>query len=154
MRCVANAHRYIYPDNGTSILSETYLAFLDALRATGLVVTDPSEACLFVPHFDTTPIPTLLPGRGSMDWFGNGRPVHEWLSALPYWNGGRNHVVLDWTDSRARYYDAGDAVVLKSGYDTSHYRHGHDIAFPLLPAVLFSAVHRSVESFGRRPLLL
>jgi hypothetical protein len=39
------------------------------------------------------------------------------LEGLPHWNGGRRHVVLDLTDSPARFFDTQEAIVWKSAYD-------------------------------------
>ena len=116
------------------------------VRSQPYVTLNPEHACVFVPPFDTTPLPQRFI-RGGFATFGNGAPVTEALQRLPHWNNGTNHVVLDWTDSRALYFDAGNAVVWKTGYDMRHYRRGHDIAFPLFPNVAVDPAHRQRPNF-------
>jgi hypothetical protein len=74
------------------------------------------------------------------------------LQALPHWNGGRNHILLDMTDSRAPWFNPGNAILWKSGYDRFQYRDWLDVSFPLLPNKFCTNefVRRSTE----RPILL
>ena len=119
-----------------------------------MTTDDPSQACVFIPPFDTTPLPSKFL-RGSFAWFGDdGSNVTSWLRALPYWNGGVNHIVLDWTDSRSRFFHTDAAIVWKSGYDQQQYRRGHDVAFPLFPNVVANTSTRRAPFFQTRPLLV
>lgn len=43
--------------------------------------------------------------------------MEQLLRSLPHWNGGRNHILIDVSDSRSLFYDPGHAIVWKSGYD-------------------------------------
>lgn len=62
------------------------------------------------------------------------RAITLQLRALKYWKQhSEKHVVFDMTDSRAVYFEADEAIVFKSSFDTIHYNKKQHISFPILP---------------------
>jgi hypothetical protein len=114
-------------------MSTFYQAWLDFIREHHTVVDDPSQACLFVPAFDLScPYNRCL---GKPGW----RP-HETASlrSFPFWNGGRNHLIVevsDWSwpmfNMALIPFHSDAAILLKSGCSRQAYRRGFDVSLPL-----------------------
>ena len=92
------------------------------------IVTDPSEACIFVPRVasclsvNQCPLPLWLEGLR--------------LRALPFWNKtGRNHVLLDHFDSKETSHlpphVRGTSISIRSATSVLNYRKGFDVALSL-----------------------
>lgn len=127
-RCRDELKVYVYPSEGPS--SPSYRKVTSALRQSRYATDDPSRACLFVLGVDTLDRDPLSP-----DFVHN---VPQRLRRLPFWNGGRNHVVFNlysgtWPDyaEDALGFDPGQAVLAKASSSAARFRPGFDISLPL-----------------------
>ena len=120
---------YVYPDEEDKVASSLYGKMLRVIRNSKYYTTDPNEACLFVPSYDT-----LDRDSHSKDSLKNLPP----LRTLKYWNGGRNHLLFNqyigtWPDyEEILDFDTGQAIIARASFNTSHFRHGFDISLPLM----------------------
>ena len=121
---------FVYPETkGLSGHSPLHRKILSAIRNSHYYTSDPTEACLFVPSYDT-----LDRDKHSNDYL-NTLPN---LASLEHWNGGRNHLIFNqyagtWPDySDELDFDTGQAIVAKASFNMSYFRRGFDISLPLL----------------------
>ena len=97
---------------------------VDATSVARLEVTaNPAEACLFIPSVDTL----CLYNRCASD---GGKRVEERLRMMPYWRGGRNHVIFYMSD-HAPPFDPGQAVLARSSVAIGSHRTEFDVTVPL-----------------------
>ena len=131
---------YVYPDAEGRKVSPIYQKILRVLRSSSYYTSDPAEACLFVPSWDTLDRDKLSEN------FGKNIPQ---LSNLQYWNDGRNHLIFNfysgsWPDySETLDFDTGKAILAKTSFNVLHYRPGFDVSVPL--------VHESLPERGGDP---
>ena len=112
------------------------------------VVDDPAKACFFVPR-----LACLSVGKCDLyEGFSEAR-----LKALPHWNQGRNHVLVDYADDRfAKIYGAGAEIHIRSASSVQYFRENFDVGVPLRAKMsLYSRVVKSEgKPSGERPYLL
>lgn len=155
LRCADGLLRvFVYPDEHDGTTSEQYAAILRAIRESTFYTPHASQACLFVPGFDPTPLGPVKGGMGAFD----PEVMESRLRKLAYWNvtfsgevrdiPGSQHVMFDLTDSRSPYLrDIGGASLWKSGADIWHLRPRVDISFPAFP------MHVNTNATARHSLL-
>lgn len=120
---------YVYPSDERLKVSPLFEKILRVIKSSPYYTTNPNEACLFVPSFDT-----LDRDKHSKDYLKN-MPK---MSSLPYWNGGENHLIFNqyagtWPDYHEKLdFDFGKAIVAKSSFNISHFRQGFDVSLPLM----------------------
>ncbi|KAG0579154.1 hypothetical protein M758_4G077400 [Ceratodon purpureus] len=95
--------------------------YLESLPGSEWHTTDPEQACLFFYFSDTE--------ANKAAWT---KPA---FSRLPYWNGGRNHVIVTfadrWRDTNPAPESLGMASLLSTKLHHTTYRSAFDIAIPL-----------------------
>ena len=79
--------------------------------------------------------------------------ISKQLKALPYWNGGTDHLLFELSDAPCMPYEIGQAIAAKSGLSEFHLRKQHDISMPLFGMVEFSNEQRRSPPENRRFLL-
>lgn len=120
---------YVYPSEEQFKGSPLFEKILRVIKSSPYYTTNPEDACLFVPSFDT-----LDRDRHSKDYLKN-MPK---LSSLRYWNGGENHLIFNqyagtWPDYHEKLdFDFGKAIIAKSSFNISHFRRGFDVSLPLM----------------------
>ena len=120
---------YVYPRDENLNVSPLFEKILRVIKSSRYYTTNPEEACLFVPSYDT-----LDRDKHSKDYLKN-MPK---LSSLPYWNGGENHLIFNqyagtWPDYQEKLdFDYGKAIIAKSSFNISHFRPGFDVSLPLM----------------------
>ncbi|KAK6167913.1 hypothetical protein SNE40_021838 [Patella caerulea] len=120
---------YVYP-SWKNVVSDTFSQILTAIEQSRYYTNDPKQACLFIPNVDT-----LDQDKLSHDFV---HDVQTKLSALPYWNNGRNHIIFNifsgtWPDYTENVgFDFGEAILAKASLSVSKFRYGFDISFPLV----------------------
>ncbi len=128
-RCRNGFKIYVYPDD--NFLTPSYKKVLGALRDSQYYTEDPSEACLFVPSIDM-----LDRDKLSSDMVHDAQTK---LDNLPYWNGGRNHLIINLYSGTWPEYnqdlacDVGQAMIAKASQASQSLRPGFDISWPLYP---------------------
>ena len=134
-RCLNRFSVYVYPMNANQ-LGPIYEEILSSLFASLYYTSDPEKACLFIASVDT-----LDRDERSTDRYVKDASMS--LKALPYWNGGRNHLIFNlysgtWPDYREHElaFDVGYAALAKASVSQAYYRSGFDISFPLFHAEL------------------
>lgn len=120
---------YVYPSPEGVKKSKLFDKILSTIRTSPFMTSDPHEACLFVPSIDV-----LDRDVHSKDYFKNLPP----LSSLPYWNGGRNHLLfIQYSGTWPKYserldFSTGQAILARASFNTSLYRDGFDVSLPLM----------------------
>ena len=120
---------YVYPPDEKLQVSPLFEKILKVIKNSRYYTTNPEEACLFVPSYDT-----LDRDKHSKDYL---KKMPK-LSTLPYWNGGENHIIFNqyagtWPDYHEKLdFDFGKAIVAKSSFNISHFRAGFDVSLPLM----------------------
>ncbi len=120
---------YVYPEEAEGQMSELFHEILYTIKSSPYITMDPEEACLFIPSFDT-----LDRDEHSSDFVKNLPP----LASLPYWNGGRNHLIFvqysgTWPDySELLDFPTGQAILARASMNIRVYRSGFDISLPLM----------------------
>lgn len=120
---------YVYPEEKGTVVSSLFSKILNVIKSSKYYTTDPNEACLFVPSYDT-----LDRDSHSKDFLKSLPP----LRTLKYWNGGKNHLLFNqysgtWPDyNEALNVDTGQAMIARASFNISHFRHGFDISLPLM----------------------
>nr|CAB3244012.1 exostosin-1-like [Phallusia mammillata] len=126
---------YVYPDTGDKI-SQNYRSILSALRLSIYFTNNPEQACLFVVPYDT-----LDRDKISQNYVHN---IGAKVSALKYWNNGRNHIIFTlfsgtWPDYLEDVgFDTGEAILAKASFSDNYYRPGFDVSLPLFGKNHFS----------------
>lgn len=142
---LANATLAEYVDPAIHIV--IYDSIIYALRTLPWVrVTEnAAEACLLVPHVQD------LQG---IDLHNFVRAPVDLAALLPYWNGGRNHLIFEFTDYETPHFDAGRAILLRSNCRRYYCREGYDLAVPIYqrfrlpePAERALAAHAGVRPY-------
>ncbi|KAF5924601.1 hypothetical protein HPG69_004473 [Diceros bicornis minor] len=104
---------FVYPAAG--LISETRRRILASIEGSRYHTSSPAEACLLL---------LLSPDT----------PAGECSPVPPQWNGGRNHLVLSLHPAPCpRTFQLGQAMVAKASPTVDTFRHGFDVALPLLP---------------------
>ena len=120
---------YVYPPEDNLKISPLFEKILRVIKSSRYYTTNPEEACLFVPSYDT-----LDRDKHSKDYL---KSLPK-LRSLPYWNGGENHMIFNqyagtWPDYQEKLdFDFGKAIVAKSSFTISHFRAGFDVSLPLM----------------------
>lgn len=132
-RCLDSFRVYVYPV--AAPVSPSYAKIVRSLKSSVYYTDNPHEACIFVLALDTLDRDPL-----SRDWYV--RSLAERLAELPYWNGGRNHIIFNlysgtWPDySEHLDFDYGYAMLAKASISTHNFRPNFDISLPLFHDVL------------------
>lgn len=120
---------YVYPNQQGTKMSPLFEAVLNVIRSSPYLTSDPDEACLFVPSFDT-----LDRDKHSEDYVAD-MPA---LNSLPHWNGGRNHLLFiqfsgTWPDySGLLDLPTGQALLARASFKSFVFRAGFDVSTPLM----------------------
>ncbi len=122
---------FVYPEvkGEHSGHSPLYQKILSIIRNSRYYTSDPTEACLFIPSYDT-----LDRDTHSKDYL----DTLPSLASLEHWNGGRNHLIFNqyagtWPDYNDQVdFDTGQAIVAKASFNMSYFRRGFDVSLPLL----------------------
>jgi len=136
-RCERHGFKvFVYPqtdEEGTPLYptpSASYQKILNIIMESRYHTRDPDEACLFVLAIDTLDRDPLSPD------FVRNFPLR--VQKLPYWDGGRNHVIFNlysgtWPDyaEETLGFDFGLAILAKASMSSAHFRPGFDVSFPL-----------------------
>ena len=128
-KCRGEFRVYVYPDSEGVKVSGLYRKFLRILRNSQYYTSNPDEACVLVPSWDTLDRDKLS------DEYVMKLPS-PW--SLPHWNGGRNHIFFNlysgsWPSySESLDFDPGLAIVAKASFNTKSFRQNFDISLPLL----------------------
>ena len=119
---------YVYPTASGEKQTLFFRTMLKYFRGSAHITSDPARACLFIPSIDTSDRDPLSPD------FVPDAPQR--LKALPYWNGGRNHLLFNtFPGSYPDYYEYMDfdtdyAIQVKSCLTLRSHRQNFDISFP------------------------
>ena len=166
--CKNSTAIYIYPQNEGSWLDQsTLLRYLFsnvndlnkferriefALRSdpSFTITSDPTKACLFVPRIACLSVNSCAFPRV----FARSR-----LLQLPYWDNGRNHILLDHGDEPFAHIASGNGaeIRMRSASSKQFYRENFDIAISLRPKMTtYGDVLRGGVNFAskNRPLLI
>lgn len=120
---------YVYPSQEGVKMSPLFEEVLNILRNSHYATSNPDEACLFVPSLDT-----LDRDKLSSDFVKNLPP----LSSLPYWNGGRNHLLFvqfagTWPHYSEHFaFLPGQALLARASSNINVFRSGFDVSVPLV----------------------
>ncbi|KAH9489394.1 Exostosin-1 [Bulinus truncatus] len=127
-KCSNGFKIYLYPRQYP--VSAPYAKILSVLEKSRYLTANPLEACVFVPTIDTLDQDVL-----SKDYVPD---VDKKLQSLPYWNGGRNHLLFNqysgtWPDYSEELKFIEQAMLVKSSMSIDWIRYGFDISMPLFP---------------------
>ena len=128
-QCIHGFKVYVYPFTNGERVSSNYAKIIHVIKKSTYHTSDPSEACLFVSSYDTTDQDVL-----STDYVSN---LGSKIATLPYWNGGRNHIIFSLYTGTWPYYSErlnfpiGQAILVKASFSVDYYRPNFDISFPL-----------------------
>ncbi|XP_038047899.1 exostosin-1b-like [Patiria miniata] len=126
-KCSDTFKVYVYPVHGK--ISESYSKILTSIRNSRYFTSNPDEACVFVPSIDTLDRDIL-----SHEYVTDAQSK---LTKLPYWNGGRNHLIFNlysgtWPEySEDLGFDIEQAILAKASFTKQSFRPGFDISLPL-----------------------
>mmetsp|Transcript_821 Transcript_821/g.2728 ORF Transcript_821/g.2728 Transcript_821/m.2728 type:complete len:953 (-) Transcript_821:2162-5020(-) len=144
---------FLYP-GPEGKLPAVYQAVRNAIRSLPYVTLDPSEAAVFVPDIDVSCWCESCLGNRRFDSMAvESKAVTHRLEGLDHWNGGRNHILFEFSDAPCIPFEPGHAIVASVGLSTFHYRQGLDVAMPLFAMVEFNASTRMIPAEKRRVLL-
>ena len=128
-KCKNGFKVYVYPFEDGERVSANYAKIIRVVKKSVYYTDNPSEACVFVPSYDTTDQDKI-----SKDFVDN---LGSKLSSLPHWNGGRNHIIFNLYSGTWMHYketldfDIGQAILVKASFNIQHFRSNFDISFPL-----------------------
>ena len=127
-RCKDGFKIYLYPRQAP--VSAPYAKILSVIEQSRYLTANPQEACIFIPSIDTLDQDIL-----SKDFVAD---VATKLSNLPYWNGGRNHLLFNqysgtWPDYSEELTFIQQAMLVKSSMSIDWIRYGFDVSLPLFP---------------------
>ena len=125
-RCKNGFKVYLYPR--VVPVSAPYAKILSVIERSRYLTANPHEACVFIPSIDTLDQDVL-----SKDYVPD---VGAKLQALPYWNGGRNHIMFNqysgtWPDYGEELKFIEQGILVKSSMSIDWIRYGHDVSMPL-----------------------
>lgn len=127
--CREGFKAYVYPNEQNFQRSPLFEEMLSIIRSSPYLTSDPEEACLFIPSIDT------LDRDKHSDDFVKNLPS---LSSLPYWNGGRNHLLfVQYSGTYPDYsehldFPTGLALLARASFSSHLYRTGFDVSLPLM----------------------
>lgn len=130
-RCLHNFKVYVYPIQPGQKICPVFAKILKVLKESSFYTDDPKQACLLVPNVDT-----LDRDRLSTDYV---HDVSNKIRKLPFWNSGRNHLILNlfsgtWPDySEKLGFDYESAILAKASMSSDLLRPEFDISIPLFP---------------------
>ena len=128
-KCRGTFKVYIYPIQDK--ISSSYSKILTAIRDSRYYTEIPSEACIFILSIDTLDRDIL-----GAEYVKN---VQKKVKSLPFWNGGRNHIIFNiysgtWPDYVEDLgFDIGQAMLAKASISVANFRKDFDISIPLFP---------------------
>lgn len=120
---------YVYPQEKTERISESYQNILRSIESSRFYTPDPGQACLFVLSLDTLDRDQLSP-----------QYVHNLKAKVQnsnLWNDGRNHLIFNlysgtWPDyTEDLGFDIGQAMLAKASISTENFRPNFDVSIPL-----------------------
>ena len=120
---------YVYPLQAGSRRSVLFEEILRTIKTSPYITSNPEHACLFVPSFDV-----LDRDKLSEDFVKN----IPSLNTLPYWNGGRNHLLfIQFSGTSPDYserldFATGQAILARASFNINFFRQGFDISVPLM----------------------
>ena len=120
---------YVYPIQEDAQMSPLFEEILNIIRTSPYITSNPEEACLFIPSFDT-----LDRDKHSKDFM----QTLPSFASLPYWNGGRNHLIFvqysgTWPDySEILDFPTGQAILARASMNIRVHRSGFDVSLPLM----------------------
>lgn len=133
-RCQGGFKVYLYPDDPdmkmpegkNKLLWESYSTLKKVIKEHFTIVTDPEEACILVPPYETSCEVNLCT-------FDHDK-LEDALASLPHWkNNGENHLILNYgNDYTWPVYHTGKAMVLSSSMTRASYRPGFDVMLPIV----------------------
>uniref|UniRef100_UPI00358E2B99 exostosin-1-like n=1 Tax=Myxine glutinosa TaxID=7769 RepID=UPI00358E2B99 len=130
--CTRNGFKvYVYPTPKGEELSQSYQKIVRSVRESRYFTGDPRKACLFVLGSDTLDRDQLS------RHFVHG--MRAKVQALPYWNGGTNHLVFNlYSGTWPNYtedlgFDLGQAMLAKASVGSDNFRPSFDVSIPLFP---------------------
>lgn len=133
-RCKGGFKIYIYPDDPqmkipvgkNKLLWESYNTLKKVIKDHFTVVTDPQEACILVPPYETS-------CEANICSFDHDK-LEEALPSLPHWgNNGQNHLILNYGNEYPwPEFHTGKAMVLSSSMTRASYRSGFDVMLPIV----------------------
>ncbi|KAG8186718.1 hypothetical protein JTE90_015655 [Oedothorax gibbosus] len=148
---------YIYPIykygdlNGVPIpvsMSRQFKEILQSIYQSKYYVSDPREACIFVPSID-------LLSQNNLRL----KETSQVLASLPYWHDGSNHLLFNMLPGSAPEYnpvlevDSHNAMIAGGGFSTWTYRKTHDVSLPV-----YSLIEKTFDLYvckrGSRPHFL
>ncbi|XP_065224418.1 exostosin-2 [Planococcus citri] len=125
-------HIYVYPlkqylnSEGRPIihrLSREFYSIVESVSRSKYYTSDPNQACVFLPPFDTLAQDNFLV-----------RETSQALNhSLPYWNNGENHIIFNMLpDKHSSVVElgTGKAMIAGAGFDSWTYRSKFDISLP------------------------
>lgn len=139
-RCGSHQNKisiYIYPlteysdDKKSTFITKEFYQILKAIIKSPYYVSNPNEACLFVPSID-------LLNQNLIDK----SLVEKALASLEHWDNGRNHILFNMLPGEAPDYStvfdvkSADAIIAGAGFDTDTYRYGFDFSIPFYSILL------------------
>ncbi|KAG1676608.1 Exostosin-2 [Nymphon striatum] len=125
---------YVYPHvkyvdaQGIPITNSVSIQFYEIIKtivSSKYYTNNPSNACIFVPSIDT-----LNQNRLRLI------SISRALAALPFWNGGENHLLFNMLPGSIPDYntsldvDRGTAIIAGAGFSSQTYRYGYDLSLP------------------------
>ncbi|MEW5303852.1 MAG: hypothetical protein WDW36_006505 [Sanguina aurantia] len=118
------------------------------------VVDKPEDACLIIPSFDTScSCSTCFQGAavGFDRWRESTAAA---LHAMPNWDGGRNHLLLNMDlDSPDPDIEQQAGILIRSSWTRRMYRTGYDVQLPLVKAGLYVSeqLQSQIDGLHRGP---
>nr|CAG4641480.1 EOG090X01LY [Eurycercus lamellatus] len=131
----------------TKKISQEFYSLLQTITNSPYYTLDPTEACLFIPSIDLLNQNRIRP-----------KEVGKALAILPYWNGGRNHLLFNMLPGSLPEYspylgvDAGYSMITGGGFSSLSYRPGFDISVPVFSPL--AAKQKSFTFHKERPWLV
>lgn len=130
---------YVYPmqefvdtdGNKAYTFTKEFYEILQTIMKSRYYVTNPNEACIFIPSIDT-----LSQAKINVNLVGKA------LASLPYWESGENHLLFNFIAGAAPNFspvlevNTDRAMVAGAGYDTWTYRTGFDFSLPFYSPLL------------------
>lgn len=147
---------YLYPEAGGKP-SNIHKEVRRLIAAGPYTTDDPTRACAFVPAVDVSCWCESCLGSISATVIEKtpaaSVAVEDALKAQAYWQGGKNHLIFEFSDAPCIPFNVGQASVMKVGLSDFHHRDGLDVSMPLFSMVSFSAEERRLSVDQRKFLL-
>ena len=149
---------YMYAFTGKERVkaSATFNAIWHAVTLHLASTTAVDDASIYVPVIDTTCFCDYCThhetGAGEFPKLLDDGVLQE-LRAIEYWDQGNFHVVFDASDLPCVPYEIGNAIAIKMGFTSFHYRPGFDVALAPVAQAEYTHVQRHVPPIDRKYLL-